>query len=125
MKFKEWYLLNEMPHMVLPKTPVNGIVGDAIDFRVEDMPSGKKFMFMNPWVAQTQEGWLVHDGRQNLTFIPELGERESQLVKLPSDWWRFAVVVDSNRVVKGPERDRIVHGGPQSLGPQPQSQKIA
>ena len=120
MKFKEWYLLSEMPHMRLPKTPVNGIIGDTIDFRAEEW-AGNKFMFMNPWVAQTQEGWLVHDGRQNLTFTPELEERESQLVKLPPDWWKFAVVVDSNRIIKGPDRGRIVHGGPQSLEPQPQS----
>ena len=78
-----------------------------------------------PWIAKTQEGWLVNDGRQNLELVPEI-ERQIQkgTVNLPPDWWKFAAVVDSSqRVVKEPEwprndQERIVHGGPQILSPQ-------
>ncbi len=115
MNFKEWYLLSEMPHLRMPNTPVNGVVGDIMDLRAEDWGS-IPVNYQGPWAAKTQEGWIIHDGKQELNFVPELGESEKQLAKLPADWWRFAVVLDSNRIVKS--SNRVVHGGPQSLEPQ-------
>ena len=131
MKFKEW-LLNEMPHMRLPNTPINGVVGDIIDFRAEDRSKGLRSgnlapgispaKFQGPWIARAKEGWLVHDGRQNLEMMPEIPEEQmGSIVQLPSDWWKFATVYGAKGIVKEPEwprddNERITAAAPQDLG---------
>lgn len=115
MRFKDW-LLNEMPHMMMPQEPVNGVVGKYIDFRAEDAGKGLQSgnlvpridydTFFGPWVAKVQEGWLVHDGRNHLSVVPELDEQSSQFLKLPPHWWDFVAVADDSGLVKAPEWPR-------------------
>jgi hypothetical protein len=130
MKFKEW-LLNEMPHMRMPSTPVNGVIGDVIDFRAEDrgkglqsgnLVAGVDFQkFQGPWIARAKEGWLVHDGMQHLKMVPDFPEEQMKnIVQLPSDWWKFATVIDSRGVVKEPEwprddSEKLTAAAPQDL----------
>lgn len=116
MNFKEWFILNEMPHMKLPPNkPINGIIGDFIDFRAEDrskglqsgnlVPNFEYLNFVKPWIAKTKEGWLVYDGIK-LDTVSDIGDKEDKFVKLPPDWWRFATVIDGNNIVKKPEWPR-------------------
>lgn len=74
MRFKEWILLNEMPHLAMPEdSSINGITGDWIDMRFEDWGRGLNpqksgnimSMKLKPprsgnFKAKTKEGWLVY-----------------------------------------------------------------
>ena len=136
MRFKEW-LFNEMPHMGLPSEPINGIVGNYIDFRAEDWGKGLQSgnlvpridtkTFMGPWAAKIQEGWLIHDGTLKLRVVPELDERSATYKKLPPHWWDFATVVTDTDVVKGPEwprseYEKVTVGSPPVSQPSSQPQ---
>ena len=122
MKFKEWYLLSEMPHMKMPQSPVNGVVGDIIDFRREDNRASMSVNWDGVWVAKTKEGWLSHDGNGNLEILPSSLNAKG-IQRLPDNWWNFVTIINGNNIVKAPAKarsdyERVTAGGPQSLGKQ-------
>lgn len=135
MRFREWFLVNEIQHISLPQaTKINGIWADGIDFRFEDWgkgynpikernvllsnAAGNKF-FSGPFSAQINGGWLnvsepAHEIQGNLGLRvmtkPQIKVATKPLHRpLPSHWFDFAVLYMGNDVVKMPEWPRDNH----------------
>lgn len=133
MQFKEWLLLNEIQHILMPKpTLVNGILTDGIDFRFEDWskgydqksgvlkanpPNPMKYMagsFSAPLDNGTYLNVMHSHGNAGFggTALALQAQTEVDVSAealgspLPKQWFDFAIFYLGNKVVKPPEWPR-------------------
>lgn len=104
LSFSQW--LNELAHLAQnnyePFT-INGKEATIIDMKFENYPPVLKAVLMHQnakFYGKIEEGYLTFDGH-DLTVT---SEKPSGYIKLPEDWFDYALIVYADGSVKQPSK---------------------
>lgn len=127
MQFKEWLKIDEVIHVSFPKTTIDGIPLNSIDFRFEDWSKGAQGenlipkvnpapFLSGPFSASTGDGKFLNfsqganqagSGGAAVALSPEVSvSEEPEFQPLPSFWKRFSIWYLDNQITKAPEWPR-------------------